>query len=305
MKKLIATTFLFVLLAGCQADEKVSLDKIHWKVGAYADLDKKPISIILTNREPNLLITNTLYQQNFSEEGSQIVRLIQTGTQEKEDCSSLPFFYFPEQLWIAFEDNTGSVFSFFFDGYSSCIRAKEGIHYSDELADLMEWVRFCQVEHQPAHKVEYDKIKWKKGDLADLNKTEAVSIVIAYQDSDCKVKSNAELSFDFKESQLDDISKEAARISYLLGYDETAEEFHSDELLTQQMWIAFKDGTGSVFDCYENAHSDFYIRLGDIVRRAPQAQSVLEMIRRYPHLRRQVSKGKKPPCSKTDSVSEN
>lgn len=304
MRELITFTFLFVILSGCQASEKVSLDKIHWETGSFADLNKKPVSVILTNSEPNLFIAHTLYQQDFSKRASQIVHLIQTGVQEQEDVSELPFFYLPEQLWIAFEDGTGSVFPFYFDAHSSCIRASEGIHYSDGLAELMEWIRFCQIEHQPPSKIEFEKVKWKRGVFTDLKK-EAIGIVISYKDSHTINDSDSELNFDFKESELDDVSEEAARIAYLLGYNKTAEEFQSDRPLTQKMWIAFKDGTGSVFDCYEQAYSDCYIRSGNIARRSPQANAVLYMIRRYPYLRQQIRDGKKPPCSELDMIESN
>ncbi len=285
MKNTIWITILFVFPAGSQGMGVVSMEAVKWKMGEFSDLGKKPVTVILTNAEPNLAFSNVIYQQDYSEGAARIAGLIKSAEEEGDD-PNIPFFILPEQLWIVFDDDSGSVYPYLYNAYSSIIRAADGVRTSEELDDFMEWLRICQIDRQPKKKIAFEKIRWKRGEFSDLKK-EAIGLVL----------SDAEPNLVFaKAESKQDFSEEAARIAYLFGNDPLAADFIPSTSWNQQMWIAFKDGSGSVFECYDQSFDETYIRAGNTARRSQAAQDMLNLVRRRDRLRREVREGKKEPC---------
>ena len=291
MKNLIWIMMLAVLYTGCQSRAAVSLETIKWKIGTFADLKKKPVSMVLTNSEPNLIFSNVIYQQDYSEGAMQIAALIKSADEEEDD-PNVPFFIFQEQLWVVFEDGTGSVFPYLYNAGSSTIRAGDGVRDSERLDDFMEWLRVCQVDRQPQKEIAFEQIKWKKGEFSDLKK-DVIGLVI----------SDAEPNLDFANAESkDDLSEEASRIAYFFSDNPYVEDFPPTRRWNQQMWLAFKDGTGSVFECYDQIFSDTYIRAGDIARRSVAAKIMLDLVRYRDRLRKEIREGKKEPCPAFESI---
>ncbi len=175
MKNIIWIILAVALHAVCYSMTPASLEAVQWEIGTFSDLKKIPISVVLTNSEPNLVFTNTVYQQDYSEGAVQIVELIRSA-EEEEDDPNIPFFILPEQLWIVFNDGSGSVFPYAYEPYASIVRSIDGVRISEELDDLMEWIRVCRIDRQPQKVIPFEEVRWKKGQFSDLTK-KAIGLV--------------------------------------------------------------------------------------------------------------------------------
>lgn len=290
MKGLISLALLTTLCIGCQQKEGVSLNEINWKIGQFTDLEKEPVAVILTNTEPSLIYNNLLYKEDYSERAKQIIGLIKSADEEvagPEDI--LPNL--PEQLWIAFEDGTGSVFPYLYNAGSPVIIAGKAARCSERLGDFLEWLHVHQIDRQPKKDIVFEKIKWRKGKLSDLNK-KATGLVIS--------KAVSELDFNLAKDK-EDFSEEAARIAFLFGHDSERENYPFTNPMQYQMWIAFEDGTGSVFECDTELMRNYTIKADDGTWCSQSANEIMDLVRYRNLYRKEINEtGKVRVCPKAD-----
>ena len=103
-----------------------------------------------------------------------------------------------------------------------------------------------------------------------MQKKEAVAVVI----------SNAEPNLDFKKAVAKEaVNEGASRVAYLFGCSFGVEDFPSSRALGQQLWVAFKDGTGRVFEFDDEISGDYSIKSGSVMRRNQLANDVLGLVR--------------------------
>jgi hypothetical protein len=196
---------LVVFLSGCLRKRNINmtLDQLRWKLGSFSDLEKTPVTVIVTNSESSLDFAKAEYKNDFSEEAAQIVNLIHSAQKETGILSKHPVIDFSEQIWITFSDGSRSVYPYYCDlGRNSYIQSGDSIYRSRKLNQYMEKLYAHQLENRQSKNIEFEQIKWKIGSFSDLEKG-AIGIAI----------SNSQASLDFtKVGYKEDFSVETDRI---------------------------------------------------------------------------------------------